>query len=68
VYLPKSVRDVLNIRIIVPTEIPGIATTVQSRGLSDERLVTGFYAVRYKIGVHSFGRRVDVATPELGYR
>ena len=32
VHLAKSVRDVLNIRIVVPTET-GIATTVQSGGL-----------------------------------
>ena len=31
-HLPESVGDVLNIRIVVPTET-GIATTVQSRGL-----------------------------------
>ena len=32
VHLPKSVRDMLNLRIVVPTET-GIATIVQSRDL-----------------------------------
>ena len=36
-HLPKSVRDVLSIRIVIPTEI-GITATVQSRGL----LMNGF--------------------------
>lgn len=35
-------------------------------GSSDERLVTGFYAFGFKIGVRYFGRHVDVATPECG--
>jgi hypothetical protein len=47
VYLPKSVGDVLNIRIIVPTET-GIATTGQSRDLLMNGLSQRVLCIRIK--------------------
>ena len=66
-HLPESVGDVLNVRIVVPTET-GIATTVKSRGLPMNGFSQRIYAFGYKIGIRSFGSHVDVATPESGYR
>ena len=65
VYLPKSVKEVLNIRIIVPTET-GIATTVQSRGLLMNGLFQRALCIPIQNWGGSFGRHVNVAIPKSG--
>jgi hypothetical protein len=63
----STVRDMLNIRIVVPTET-GIATTAQSKGFLMNGLSQRVLCIRIQNWVRSFSRYVDVATPESGYR
>ena len=58
-HLQKSVRVVLNIKILVPTETPGIATTVQSRGLLMNGLSQRPLCIRIAFFWKTCARRLD---------
>ena len=65
VHLARSIRDALNIRIVVPTET-GIATTVQSRGLLMKGLLQRVLCIRIQNWGGFFWQTCERCDPKIG--